>query len=389
MRLVIIFGLPIIALEMASASCRPRNQAAVTTSEKPNTSATNEIFVEEVDMNLVRTRVMAAGARFTELFNEPMPFLTDFIGYQIVQKVDRTSFKKDFQSLGAVIIKESPASVIFRLGGGAQFEYKDSTTLRIAGGTAEVPYIKYSTENAETINFIEAMKELRGIIRSVNLLKRYTVSNPFYELEVKAKALQNQELPTIEQRQDVERFSLEKNAVIVVQDIHEERVHYDYVLKKIHSGSVDWVGIEMLSVDLQSKLDDFLKKPEDSAEFLIAKTELLRYYKNAWHSRFDTPSPDPEQNPYFQLLKMARSKKIQIYAMDAPQSYIAFRYGEFDLAMVTRNMIWANSLPGQGRGILFGGAGHFTKFKGATTLYFLKQRNPDVVFFSASDLASR
>ena len=40
--------------------------------------------------------------------------------------------------------------------------------------------------------------------------------------------------------------------------------------------------------------------------------------------------------------------------MDAERAYTGFRFGEQSLGQVTRNVIWAESLATEGRGVVFG-----------------------------------
>ncbi|MGH9839131.1 MAG: hypothetical protein ACREEM_10135 [Blastocatellia bacterium] len=86
----------------------------------------------------------------------------------------------------------------------------------------------------------------------------------------------------------------------------------------------------------------------------------LDYFTDAWNGR-SGPKTTAEENYYFKIVEQMRAKKIRVIGIEATTvPYIIFRYGENKFGAAVRSHQWAKVLPKTGRGVLFGGSGHFT-----------------------------
>jgi hypothetical protein len=363
--------------------CAPRIFNATSASKSNTVAASSEPRVEVVDFQVIIKRVQKYIARLDELTMQPDPYLTDFFGYQVMKSVPYDQMIADLIPEHGVLQEKTSEGSTIRLRKGSLFDFRDNIKLSINGSiTSSGSFAIYSAKNDEETDFIAGMLELRSILHGDKLKDRYLVPNPYFRIEQVVRPLLPAPKVSFQGRTDLENFGTSQNAVQIIPDNHNKKDGYNFVMEKVTASEVEWLAIEMLSVDLQKELDSFLKEPENSAAYQKGRQALLHYYESAWHSRFGTVEESPEKNPYFLLLELARKDKKSVYALDAEQAYIGFRFGEQSLGHVTRNVIWANAVPTAGRGIVFGGGAHFTDFSSCTMIDFLKKRNPKVEIFS-------
>lgn len=71
-----------------------------------------------------------------------------------------------------------------------------------------------------------------------------------------------------------------------------------------------------------------------------------------------------EENYYFKIVEQMRTNKTRVIAMEKAiekneAEYIFFRYGENKFGGAVRSYWWAKA-PKTGKGLVYGGSGHFT-----------------------------
>lgn len=208
------------------------------------------------------------------------------------------------------------------------------------------------------------------------LLGKYFRKNPYRKEEEKAlKQLRSSEeirKPDeikIEQLQDF--LGSSKKSVLLVPDRHGDRRRIQVLEYLVERKEVDWVGLEMLPHTMQPVLDQFLKADPSSSEFVEARQKILEYFGEtaqgtAWRSHWLNPYAAPvkaEQVPYYQILLKAKESGTRIVALDSADYRSQHIYDNKNLH--TRNVVWSQSIPKSGRGVVFGGAHHFYMKRGA------------------------
>jgi len=181
-------------------------------------------------------------------------------------------------------------------------------------------------------------------------------------------------------------FDRSLRAILLFGDTHGSAESYaavwDYLTKRPSPPGFDWIGLEMVTRDQKSILDDFIKGAEGSPQYKAAETKLLEYFRSGWDKRFADPKA-PKEGHYFRILRWSRQHKIRVNALDSVSEYTLYRYGEFPLGATTRNIIWAEAIPLEGKGIVYGGSGHFVPLPATPFTFqdYVKRRDPRIEFF--------
>jgi hypothetical protein len=333
----------------------------------------------------VRAVIMAAGpAVLMSRVSTPEPYLTDLVGVQPLRLLTRAQVLADLVPRLAQVVEDTPRRVRLQFHSGPLVDFTFGTAFYLDTNPLRVPYARVHIKTpasypAETDAF-------RTIMREANLAAKYLPANPYYrdEQTAAARLRDTVTIAVIQPERDTAAFKAAGHAVLLVGETHGTSQAFDRVRHWLSSPQVDWLGIEMLSEDMQSVVNAFLKAPESSAEYRTAREQLLRFYSESWNTRDIERTSTPEQNPYFRLLEQARQNGKAVYALDAPLVFTAFRWGEFPLGAATRDLIWSGNIPAQGRGIVYGGSSHFMVARKPNFLTFLKERDPAVRFFTAS-----
>ena len=170
-------------------------------------------------------------------------------------------------------------------------------------------------------------------------------------------------------------FASESDAYYLLPDaVHGNQERYDLLVQKIRDpgGRLDRFGDAVRHAP--GGPTDLPEAADGSPEFAAAEAELLGYYETNWNTQFGLQAP--RDNHYFRILSLARESGKGAYALDADLDYMFFRYSEFPLGSTTRNVVWADQLPREGRGLLFGGSAHMILGQKGTVQDFIAAAVP-------------
>jgi hypothetical protein len=245
-------------------------------------------------------------------------------------------------------------------------------------------------------NATELIRNLMDFTRILNesgLHSKYLISNPFYEMEVKADASFYSGKPTLSVPVDaaMEQFQCHPDAVLIYPDgVHGDLPYFTTFMERLSAVDFSWLGIEMLPSSMQQTLDRFAIAPTSTPIYAEARKALTDYFFGAWTPYFKLNITSGEQSPYFQAIDMVRRKGGRIYGLDLDSTdFLFFRYGETEFGAAVRNINWAESVPVTGRGILFGGSAHFNLNRSTNVQDFLRIRNKDLQIFASRSVAPK
>jgi hypothetical protein len=162
--------------------------------------------------------------------------------------------------------------------------------------------------------------------------------------------------------------------------VHGDADRHAALVDLLSAPEVTWFGIEMLDMTMQDELAVFVKGEKGTAAYAQAESALLAYYESNWDDKFGGDEP-PRENHYFKLLEMARDGHKAAYALDTDLEYTFFRYGEFPLGATTRNIVWAEQMPGEGRGLVFGGSAHMSPGPPGNVQQFVRDMHPGTAIY--------
>lgn len=220
--------------------------------------------------------------------------------------------------------------------------------------------------------------EFWELLRDAGRFDDFFAANPFYDREgvvwqrYYSPVYTFRETPTLSPEQ-----ASAKNwqGVLLFPDLHGKWARFRTLEKLVKKEKLDWLALEMLPQNLQTELDDFLSAKESSATWKNAKRKLQNYLQPFWAIYFKKMR-DPDANPYYQLLLLCRKRGLKVLALDAPISYtVAADAKHTPLSIGTRNLLWSEKIPAQGRGIVYGGEFHFNGYPKIRVQDFLWERN--------------
>lgn len=163
--------------------------------------------------------------------------------------------------------------------------------------------------------------------------------------------------------------TLEKDAILLVPEDHNSIPEKQFVQRLIESHQIDWLALEMVPAEMQNDLDNFMSGSDASS--LAAAVRLAVHLERYWG--FYTLRAY-SNTPHFDMITACKARGIPVIGLDVltegesygtPQS---FGY---------RNLMWTRKIPASGRGLIFGGSGHFTVLKGLRVQDFLRERFPN------------
>ncbi len=217
-----------------------------------------------------------------------------------------------------------------------------------------------------------ALKLWLDILKRNKLLDTFTQPNPYFreELEVyqrRYKGFFSDPKTTFLKTSEQQVFYTgPADSVLLFPDRHGHAEHIIIFQILLQHPSVSWVGLEMYPHTYQHYLDWYIFEPEDSMSYMVARRHLLEYgdfsgFKWYWTDRSGRP-PIGEQNPYYKTLQHARKNKTRVIGLDTHPDYVE-RGGNDGERVAVRSNVWAKRIPSTGRGIIFGGMGHFHSSK--------------------------
>ena len=359
-------------------------------------ATTAAVPTHAIEIDTIRAKVAARG--LPALSAQPNRFLSDMWGVQRL----RDDVTAEFILASLVPHAASVATdrgdgtlrLLFHDGWEAAFHLPGSYEIRqprdpeadddadseTAGRGASFVVVENATSSEDEGPFLEA---LWGAFADNGGLEAFLPLNPHEVEEQTAQSLLAAADPGSRATElgGFDAFLEEERAVYILPDpVHGDLDRYEMLLEMVRDPGVDWVAIEMLSITQQDALQTFLRGEVDDELLRAAEAEILAYYESNWNYQFGTTA-SPRENHYFRVLELARDLGKGAYALDAGVDYMMFRYSEFPLGATTRNVIWADQLPRDGRGVVFGGSAHFNLGEPGTFQDFLARRRPELPIY--------
>lgn len=328
---------------------------------------------EQIDISPLISRVinrngLGLDSLYNEYISKSSPYYGDFYGLQVIQNVGREDIRKDFK-----VVSETDSSITI-MAGEDTFTIFDRKYPIIAGITVSCPYIIY--EGKDYREFTKNKEAFCGWLETNKLSDKYLIRNEYYNEELCVE--DNWHTNTIEVMKDT---VLEKtrNCIHIYMDrVHGDSIAFENFLSFIQKYDFDWIGLEMMDRKMQATIDEFIFSDENSSEYESSKDRLYEYYSSGWIKHFKHEYTSFEDNPFCQLMTLLRQKGIKVYAMEeSNEMFLLFRNGETQFGGAVRSALWANHLPTNGRGLVFGGSAHFTSKKGINFQDFYNKRAPE------------
>jgi hypothetical protein len=300
--------------------------------------------------------------KFADAAAKPSPYLTDFYGVQALADTTKEMLKRDFVPKFAEVVAEDDNTLELNFKNGYTGKFYIHATMKAAG--QEVAFDHVEISGATWPELLKNLDDWRGIITSNKWEKRYLRPNPFYqdELAVAKQMAKNAAPVQLAVSTSLAEFQKETNALLLYPEgVHGNVKGYEkFKAEVLDKAQFNWLAMEMLIPAQQKDLDAFLKAADGSPEYERTRKVLLNYFKDAWNGR-SGPKTTAEENYYFKIVEQMRQRKIRVIGVEASTlPYIFFRYGENKFGGAVRSYQWAKLLPKNGRGVLFGGSGHFT-----------------------------
>jgi len=223
------------------------------------------------------------------------------------------------------------------------------------------------------------VNKLRNAICRTNFTydERYSPdpTSPYFAEEkvVQAKISKGQSSVTVDKLTLSNDVALSKQRLIIVPDSHGDMARYNFAKGVLQKDEINFFAMEMIPHTMQKTVDDYIFAKDGSPKYLSAKKALENYFSIHWTDKFDGGTSG---SPYFDLVKIARERKIRVIAMDVDSDYYLGHSQTDTLVIGTRNLVWANQIPQEGRGLIFGGLAHFEWNPGIRVQDFLADKIP-------------
>jgi hypothetical protein len=320
----------------------------------------------------------------------PQEFITANIGGDLPLRPKSVRVEDLLRDLGATKQSLTPEALVFKTPEGweARAELSGGYVRRIG---FMYGYSKEFSARRKRDSFLKTLTEK-------HLKARYLSPNPFYKNELAAE----KKLRAIgEAKATVTKLSIDdvmgkldgqKDSYTLVLDLHGHQEPIAMLNRLIHNPKIDWVGMEMLPTGMQPTLNQYFESKPGTSDFEKNRAKLVKYFSRHWDDKFEGIK-DPELNPYFLAIELAKKNGKRVYGMDISSEYFNSHEVAAPLTVATRNQVWASAVPVQGNGVVFGGMAHFEGSPGIPTTPgayvqdFLAERNPSAPLFmlNASD----
>jgi hypothetical protein len=328
--------------------------------------------------------------RFAEAVAKPSPYYSDFYGIQALKDTTKEFIKRDFVPKIAEVVTEDESTITLKFKTGFSGKFYTYSALKVMGIAVDLDHVEISGETWQDL--LKNLDVFRNILKTNKFEKKYLIPNPFYKDELVVANQMAANKPTlVVPTTTLEEFAKERDAILIYPEgVHGNINGYQTFRSEVlDKQKFSWIGMEMLIDKMQKDLDVFVKAPENSPEYLRTRKVLLEYFKDAWNGRAG-PKTSAEENYYFKIVDQVKANKTRIIALeDSFAEYILFRYGENKFGGAVRSYRWANRLPKTGRGLVFGGSGHFTEPGGLSFQNFQQLLNPKMKMFVLAPLKIR
>ena len=367
---------------------------SATFAQKTKGAETKPRFVHEIDLRKLLPKFLTPQGfldpKFADAVATPSLYYSDFYGIQALKDTTKESIKRDFVPKFAEIVSEDENSIELKFKNGFSGKFYPHSVMKAVGQLANFDHVEISGETWQ--NLLKNLESFKNLLQSAKLTTRYLIPNPSYKDElVVAKQLANNKTTVAVPTTTLENFNKEKNAVLLYPEgVHGVVEGYKkFKADVLDKQKLDWIAMEMLGPTMQKDLDIFVNVPENSPEHLRTRKVLLDYFKDAWNGR-SGPKTTAEENYYFKIVEQMRQQKTRVVAVEnGSLEYIFFRYGENKFGAAVRSLWWAKLLPKMGKGLIFGGSGHFTNDSPINFQDLLSVINPKIKMFVLEEIKVR
>jgi hypothetical protein len=351
-------------------------------------------FVHEPDLRKMLPKFLTPQGfldpKFAEAVARPSRYYSDFYGIQALLSITKEGLKRDFVPKLAEVAAEDENSITLKFKSGWTAKFYPHSTLKIMGVETPMDHVEVSGET--WMDLQKNLADFYEILRQNKLEKRYLHVNPDYRDEQTVyEHLTKKPARAPIKVAALGEFQNEKNALLLYPEgVHGNLKGYEKLKADVlDKQKFDWIAMEMLPPSMQKDLDIFVKSANSSPEYQRTRKVLLDYFKDSWNGR-GGPKTAPEDNYYFKIVEQMRAQKTRVVGVEkASAEYIFFRYGENKFGGAVRSLWWAQLLPKTGRGLIFGGSGHFTDKDPINFQDFQDRLNPKMKMFALEEIKVR
>jgi hypothetical protein len=326
---------------------------------------------------------------FASVVAAPARYYSDFFGLQAIHDLPKNRIVSDFVPARGEVMAEDSVSVTIRFKAGYTAQFFPLSSLDVMGSSAPISHVAFTGPDWRTLR--QTLKSFLSLLDTLRLTDTYLVPNPGYADEVEvARQLSSGTAAAVIADSTLSGFARTSDGVLLIGErVHGRPDDLAIVRRALESAKIDWLGLEMLDVAIQSVLDAYNRSTTASPEHEQARAQLIAYFANAWNGRAG-PKTTGEENPYFKLIDAAHARGVRVIALEAASvPYLLFRYGEVDFGGAVRSLWWARHTPQSGRGIVFGGSAHFNSAKPVNVQDFIAARQPNRPLFSIKSIDKR
>lgn len=279
----------------------------------------------------------------------------DYFGLIKIKATSEEVFRKDFSSHLAVS-KEGNLSLELSSCKGDVYLNRDlARRSEILEKNNSYIWLNWGMDPQVLVN---CLNEFYEVLESNNLNSKYLVKNPYESYQKLAKPVYEKNSKNMEIFQTSNKNILDSfdSGLLIVPDYrHGDQQRYEQLVNILSNTNYDWFGIEMYPAAMQPVIDTYLEAPYGSSEFILAQRKLI----DASWIQLDSENPKTPSNKYLVLLDIAKERGLKVYALDSSKQFSLWNHGEVPFGVVARNILWMESSPKTGKGIVFGGSGHF------------------------------
>lgn len=326
---------------------------------------------------------------FPETVARPSKYLTDFYGLQAIQDVTRDRILSDFVPRFAQKVSEDANSLTLRFNEGFEARFYPRSNLLAAGQTLNISHVEISGADWRAVG--DNLNSFRTLVERAKLADRYFIPNQFYKDELTTfKQMTSGRRASLVVDPEGAAFAATSDGVLLIPEaVHGRPEDVEIATKTVQSLPADWIALEMIGTEHQPTLDAYNSAKAGTPAYDAARAKLVAYFADAWNGRAG-PKTSGEDNPYFKLVEAAHARGTAVVAIEgATVEYLLLRYGETSFGGAVRSLGWAERLPRQGRGIVFGGGAHFNEEKPINVQDFLIAQTPGRAVFTLKPIKAK
>lgn len=350
-------------------------------------------FIHEPDLRKMLPKFLNSQGfldpKFAEAVSKPSHYYSDFYGIQALANTTKDGIKRDFVSKFAEVVTEDENTITLKFKNGWTGKFYPNSSVKTFGIEIKFDHVEVSGDTWQDLQ--KNLADFFNILKTAKLEKRYLIPNPHYKDEqIVAKQLAKKNQIQVKVAPIAEMQNEKKSVLLYPEGVHGDVEAYQKLKANVlDKEKFDWVAMEMLMPSQQKDLDIFINSAENSPEYLRTRKVLLDYFKDAWNGRRG-PKTSAEENYYFKIVEQMRQQKTRVIGIEKSSAeFIFFRYGENKFGAAVRSLWWAQLLPKTGKGLIFGGSGHFTIPNAINFQDFQLMLNPKMKMFTLEEIKIR